>query len=266
MIIPNKLREKFDNGEPTLGTHYLSPDPDIPELIGDTGLYDYGEYCAEYSSFDMDLLYHMSRAGQCANLPLMIKPDQAGQEFWSQAAIGAGFRAVLFTDIRTVEDVWRCHRAIRPDMPIIGGHMGVKLRRPALSDYCPETYVPDLNSVIFAIMLEKDIAVDNIDQVLEAAKQAGVDMTQWGPADFGFSRGVPNLMDTTEILAFEKTVIEKSLEHEIAPRIEISEAEEAKRYVDLGVRHFCIGWDRFIYKAKLCQLGEKMKRVLEQAK
>ena len=75
MIKPNTFRDKLKQGRPTLGTHYLSPDPDLPELIGDTGFYDYGEFCAEFSRFDMQLLYHMARAGECADLPLMIKLD-----------------------------------------------------------------------------------------------------------------------------------------------------------------------------------------------
>ena len=95
MIMPNTLREKLAAGEPTIGTHYLSPDPDIPEIIGDTGLFDYAEYCAEYSTFDMRELYHMARAGQAGNLPLMIKLDQEAQGFWAQAAWGAGFKAIL---------------------------------------------------------------------------------------------------------------------------------------------------------------------------
>ena len=75
MIMPNSLRQKLAAGEPTVGTHYLSSDPDLPEIIGDSGLFDYAEFAAEYSTFDMHLLYHMARAGQCAGLPLMIKLD-----------------------------------------------------------------------------------------------------------------------------------------------------------------------------------------------
>ena len=111
MIMKNTLREKLDADVATLGTHFLSCDPDIAEIVGDTGLFDYGEFCAEYGVFDMQALYHMARAGQCANLPLMLKPDQANQGFWAQAALGAGFKAVLFTDIRTPEDVLACHHA-----------------------------------------------------------------------------------------------------------------------------------------------------------
>ena len=263
MIMANTLRQKLDAGKATIGTHFLSSDPDIPEIIGDTGLFDYGEYCAEYSVFDMQLLYHMARAGQCANLPLMLKPDQESQGYWAQAALGAGFKAVLFTDIRSGDDVVECHRTIAADTPDRGGHMGVKLRRPALSGYQPSDYLDDLNATVFLIMIEKNSALDNIDEILEVAKAKGVDMTQWGPADFGFSRGQPNLMHSPDIRPFEEEVIKKSIEHGVAPRIEIGEVEQAKRYMDLGVRHFCIGWDRFMYQTGLAQIGEGMRKLLE---
>ena len=263
MIMPNNLRDTFAAGKPTIGTHFLSSDPDIPEIIGNSGLFDYGEYCAEYSAFDMQVLYHMARAGQCSGLPLMIKLDQEGQGFWAQAALGAGFKAALFTDVRTADDVADCHRYIRPETPDAGGFMGFKLRRPALSSYTPEGYLADLNSVLFLIMIEKDVAVDNLDEVLATAKAKGVDMSQWGPADFGLSRGVPGMMSTQEIRPYEELVIKKSLEYGVAPRIEIGSVDQAQRYIDLGVRHFCIGWDRFIYVAALNTLGEGLRKVVE---
>ena len=66
-----------------------------------------------------------------------------------------------------------------------------------------------------------------------------------------------------EIRPFEELVIRKSLEYGIHPRVEIAEVEQADRYVQLGVRHFCIGWDRFIYKAGLQRIGEGMRRLVE---
>ena len=262
MIMSNTFREKLDQDKPTLGTHFMFTDPDIPELIGDTGLFDYGEFTAEYSAFDMALLYHLARSGQCGNLPLMIKPDQESQGFWTQAALGAGFKAVLFTDIRTPHDVDVCHSVMTPDTPNAGGMMGVKLRRPALSSYDTESYLADLESIVCCIMIEKNVAVDSLDEILERASGKGVDMTQWGPADFGFSRGQPNLMGTKDIRPFEEQVIRKSLEYGIRPRIEIGAMEQARRYLDLGVRDFCIGWDRFIYRAALASLGEGMQKLL----
>ena len=98
--------------------------------------------------------------------------------------------------------------------------------------------------------------------ILSKAKARNADMTQWGPSDFGFSRGQPTLEDDPEIQVFEELVIRKSIEYGVPPRIEIGSVEAAQRYIDLGVRHFCIGWDRFIYQANLAQLGEGMQKLL----
>ena len=49
MIMRNTFREALNAGKPTIGTHFLFNDPDIAELIGDTGLFDYAEFAAEYS-------------------------------------------------------------------------------------------------------------------------------------------------------------------------------------------------------------------------
>ena len=97
--------------------------------------------------------------------------------------------------------------------------------------------------------------------LFRSARLRNIDMTQWGPADFGFSRGEPGLMATPEIRTYEEQVIAKSLAYGIHPRIEIGAPEQAKRYIDLGVRHFCIGWDRFIYRSSLMSLGEKMQEL-----
>ncbi len=265
MILENHLRAKLDAGLPTIGTHLLFTDPDIAELVGDLGCFDYAEFAAEYSTLDHSNLYHLARAAQCGDLPLMIKPDQEGQGFWTQAALGAGFKAVLFTDIRTVADVEACHAIIAPDTPAHGGRMGVKLRRPALMSYDTDAYLRDLEATVFAIMIEKNMTLENLDPILERARELGVDMTQWGPADFGFSRGEPGLMGTPEIRPFEAQVIEKSLKYGLRPRIEIGAVEQARRYLDLGVKDFCIGWDRFILRAQLGELVSGLRDLLDGA-
>ena len=49
--------------------------------------------------------------------------------------------------------------------------MGVKLRRPAARGYDTGSYGKDLESAVFAIMIEKNVAVDNLDAILERAKE-----------------------------------------------------------------------------------------------
>ena len=66
-------------------------------------------------------------------------------------------------------------------------------------------------------MIEKNVAYENLDEIVDKANALGVDMTQWGPADFGFSRGNPKMGSTNSIRPFEETVIKKSLEYGIPP-------------------------------------------------
>jgi 4-hydroxy-2-oxoheptanedioate aldolase len=113
------------------------------------------------------------------------------------------------------------------------------------------------------MMLEKQIAVENIDKILMRAKERSVDMIQWGPADYSITRGRPRMMFEADIMPIEELVIGKCLEYGVAPRIEIGDVDQAKRYIDMGVRHFCIGWDRFILQAGLRNIGEGLRKLTD---
>ena len=57
-------------------------------------------------------------------------------------------------------------------------------------------------------------------------------------------------------------MIELALKKGVAPRVEIASFEQAKPYLDAGVRHFCIGWDVVTIFA-WCKRQEKgMKELL----
>ena len=112
-------------------------------------------------------------------------------------------------------------------------------------------------------MIEKKEAVENVEPILEQAKTKGVDMVQWDPADYSVSMGDPKLFHSASIHKVEENVIQKCLEYRIAPRIEIGDVDQAQRYIDLGVRHFCIGWDRFILQSGLMKLGDGLRKLTD---
>jgi len=44
-------------------------------------------------------------------------------------------------------------------------------------------------------------------------------------------------------------MIEMALKKGVAPRVEVGSFEQTKSYLEMGVRHFCIGWDlRIIFE------------------
>jgi len=237
----NTIRERLNAGLPTVGTHIHATWPSVVEIIGHTGLYDYVEFVAEYGPYDLHDLDNLCRAAEIYNLGTMIKVDMANSEYITQRAIGSGFQSVLFADVRSAEDVRNCVRYVRADTPEDQGTYGVAMRRFSYMGYGGSAdYVKALREIVIVLMLEKKPALDNLEEILSVP---GVDMIQWGPADFAMSIGKPGQWGSPEVKAAEQKVIDTCLKMGVHPRIEIGTAEGAKRYLDMGVRHFSIGTD-----------------------
>lgn len=256
----NTIRERLNAGLPTIGTHIHSTWPSVVEIIGHTGLYDYVEFVAEYGPYDLHDLDNMCRAAEIYNLGTMIKVDMANNEFVTQRAIGSGFQSVLFADVRSAEDVRNCVRYVRADTPTDGGTYGVAMRRFSYMGYGGSAdYVKALQEIVIVLMLEKKPALDNLEEILSVP---GVDMIQWGPADFSMSIGKPGQWGSPEVKAAEQKVIDTCLKMGVHPRIEIGNADSAKRYLDMGVRHFSIGTDVSILYQYWKNEGDALRKAL----
>jgi 4-hydroxy-2-oxoheptanedioate aldolase len=172
----------------------------------------------------------------------MMKIEQEPRTFLTIRAIGSGIQNVLFADPRTVEDVQECVQAVRAETPAAGGIHGVGMRRDVrfvLEGGSP-AFVEALDESVVALMIEKKSAVDDLEALLSVP---GVDMTQFGPADFSNSIGRPGEWQHPEVVEAEKHVIETSLKMGVAPRAEINTPAQAEKYLEMGVKHFCVGTD-----------------------
>ena len=256
----NKLREKLNSGEPTVSTHILSTWPAVVEAIGHTGLYDYVEFVAEYGSFDLHDLDNLCRAAELHGMGSMIKVDQSHQGFLAQRGIGAGFSSVLFTDVRSAEDVRACVREARPDTPEHGGLYGAATRRNTYMRYGgSQDYVDSVADTVVAVMIEKKGAVEELDEILSIP---GVDMVQWGGTDYSMSIGKVGQTDLPEIVAARNKVFQMALEKGVQPRAEIGTVGDAKQYLDMGVRHFSIGTDLSILHSWWQGNGDGLRRAI----
>ena len=258
----NKIREKLNSGESTVGTHILSSWAAVVEAIGHTGLYDYVEFVAEYGSFDLHDLDNLCRTAELHGLGSMIKVDQSHQAFLAQRGIGAGFDSVLFTDVRSAEDVRACLREATPDTPEHGGLYGAATRRNSYFGYGnSQAYVDSVADTVIVVMIEKKGAVDELDEILAIP---GVDMVQWGGSDFSMSIGKAGQRDDPEVVAARNKVFERSLEKGVQPRAEITTVGEAKQYLEMGVRHFSIGTDLTILHAWWKESGDDLRRAISK--
>jgi len=93
---------------------------------------------------------------------------------------------------------------------------------------------------VIAIMVEKKSCVDDLENVLSVP---GIDMVQFGGSDFSMSIGKPAQHNDPEVVAAEKKTIELALKKGLHPRVELRDPSQAEKYLKMGVKHFCIGWD-----------------------
>jgi 2-keto-3-deoxy-L-rhamnonate aldolase RhmA len=262
MLRRNRLRELLREGKPSLGTHVLSPWPTIIELVGQTGSWDYVEFVAEYTPWTLHDLDNLGRAIELfPDFSGMIKIEQDLRGHLGMRAVGSGIQNLLFADVRTPEDALRCVRSIRAEHPDYGGLHGVGMRRDVrtvLHGGSTE-WVQALADCVIVLMIEKKEAVENLEAILSIK---GVDMVQFGPSDYSMSIGVTRQAGFERVLEAERYVIETAHRMGIPARVELGDASGAQRYLDMGVRHFCVGWDVGVLHRWFTEQGQAMQSLL----
>lgn len=260
----NRLRELLEEDEPSLGTHMHSSWPSIIELIGYSGMFDYVEFVGEYAPYDLYALENMGRAVDLfEHMSSMMKIEQEPRTYLTIRAIGSGIQNLLFADVRNVEDVEECVRAVRAESPRTRGVHGVGMRRDVgfVRDVGSLAFVEALDDAVVMLMIEKESAVENLEALLSVE---GVDMVNFGPADYSMSIGLTGQFDHPRVKEAERHVIETALRLGIPPRAEIGHPEEAGPYLDMGVKHFCMGTDVSTLYAWLTEQGREMLKILEK--
>lgn len=259
---PNTLRQLLQEGKPSLGTRLHSTWGGVVEAVGHTGVFDYVELLAEYAPYTAYDLENFVRAAELHHLATMIKLDYQARLPIVQA-VAAGFDSVLFANLRSAQDVQACLRQVRPETPQDGGEFGAVMGRFTYMDYGgAPAYVQALRDLAAAVMIEKQSALDELEAILAIP---GVDLIQFGPADYAMSAGLYADRGAPPVKAAERRVIQACQQAGIAVRAEIRSLDQAKAYLDLGVRHFSLGADLRILYSWLRQNGEALRKELEAA-
>jgi 4-hydroxy-2-oxoheptanedioate aldolase len=101
--------------------------------------------------------------------------------------------------------------------------------------------------------------VDNLDAILSVP---GIDMVQFGGSDFSMSIGKTGQHADPEVVAAERKTIEMALKKGLHPRVELRDPSAAAKYLEMGVKHFCIGWDVRILADWWDEKGAAMRGLL----
>jgi len=235
----NRLRELLRAGQPSLGTRLEGQWPTMVEVIGHTGMFDYVEIVAEYAPYSLFSLDNIGRAIELFDhMTGMIKVEQESRTHLAVRAISSGIQNILFADIRSAAAAIECIRAVRAETPLTRGLHGARHGRDVgvHLEAGSSAFVQALEESVVALMIEKKEAVENLECLL-ALK--GVDMVQFGPADYSMSTG--KAKNSPEVAEAQIYMIKTALKMGVAPRVEINKPQDAEPYLEMGVRNFCLG-------------------------
>ncbi len=258
----NRLRELLDAGKPTIGTHVITTSPEIVEVIGHSGSFDYIELCGQYATWSLPQLDDFARAVDLfPHMSSMMKVEQDPRLFITSRSLGAGIPNMLFSDCQSADEVRHCIRMVRADTPEDNGFQGCVVRRITgfVLEIGTEAWVKALREAVIAIMVEKESLVEQMDEVLSVE---GLDMIQFGPCDFSVNTGRAGQMNSPEMQRKQRDVIELALKKGVHPRVEIKDFKQAREFIDMGVRHFCIGWELFTIYNWCKEQGKGLRRLL----
>lgn len=240
MMKENKLRMLLENNRSTVATRIWSTWPTLVEACACTGNFDYIEFVAEYSPYDLLSFENIARACELHGISSMIKVDLQNRFYVAQKAMAAGFQSVLFTDHKTAGEVEESIQITNPEHPDFKGRFGYPNNRwIGFQPYNGQTkYAQMVHNTVRAFMVEKAETMANLEEICSLD---GVDMVQFGPSDYSMSMGWDAGDHQKELTKIQEKMIQIALDHDVAPRCEIDTLEKAEYFSSLGVKHFCIG-------------------------
>jgi 4-hydroxy-2-oxoheptanedioate aldolase len=223
---------------------------------------DYVEILAEYAPYSHFTLENQGRAIDLfPDMSGMVKIEQESRLHLAVRAMSAGIQNLLFTDIRSAEDATECVRCVRAETPELGGLHGVGQGRDVafVLEAGSPAFVQSTKDAVIALMIEKKPAIENLEAILSVE---GVDMVQFGPADYSMSIGLAGQRSHPDVREAERIMIETALRMGVDPRAEIQHPGQAEPYLDMGVRHFCLGTDVVTLLEYWREYGSQMRKLV----
>ena len=109
----NIVRELLNAGKPTLSTRMVTTSPEIVEIIGHSGAFDFIELLGEYASWSMTDLDNFARAVELfPRMSSMMKVEREPRLHITQRSLGSGIQNILFADCDSAAEVAECVRYV----------------------------------------------------------------------------------------------------------------------------------------------------------
>lgn len=257
------IREKLRSGKPTFGMTMYTGSNAVVEIGGNWGL-DFAFIDAEHTAVNID--EHMEKlilSAKLSGISPLIRVR--GTNEWDiRKTLELGADGVIVPQVNTVEQAKAIVRAAKfPPMGRRGGDASCRAAGFAGPNFKWSNYMDGQNAESLIIpMAESYEFFDNIDAILDVE---GLDVINFGPADYSISRMIPidYSMSNPEVNDKLDELIEKCRKRNLkvmAPCIPPT-AENATKLAKKGVDMIIMGNDVLFLNQGCRGVAEAMKAV-----
>lgn len=240
MEMCNRIRERLEADELTLGARATDPSPLLIEVYADLG-FDFVWIDLEHtgpSTEDATALETLSRAADAGGIDLLVRiagrdPDAI------RKALDAGVRTVLVPRVETAAEVREVIRASRFTHDGAPGGRGAAASRASGWGNAPDDYHErEDRSVCIGVMIENEQAMSNLDAILSVPDLGFVFI---GPSDLSVSLGHPFETAHPDVREAVETIRTATVAADIPLGGIRNGVEEAREAVAAGYRLLRIG-------------------------
>ena len=232
------MRAKLAGGKRAFGVFCEIPVPEAVEIAGIAG-WDFVIIDCEHAPITARLLPEMVRAAETAGISAIVR-TASNEESAIQHALDAGAAGVQIPQIASVEAAQKAIRAARFH-PLGRRGLNPFVRAAKFSSTPAADFLKKSNEETALILqIESAEGVAAVDEIIELG---GVDVLFAGPYDLSQSLGIPGEVADPRVFAAGAALARKAEARGVAAGVFVSNADDARRWLDAGVRYLCYSVD-----------------------
>lgn len=256
MLRENRLKKILSEGKVVLGPFMKFSDPAAVEIAGYAG-FDFVIVDLEHGPLSIQRAQDLVRAAELVGITPVIRVRENSPPAILRA-LDIGAQGVEVPHILTGEDAKRAVEAARfsPE-----GERGVCrfVRAAAYSHLDRYKYFKKSNQEIMVIVhIEGVEGITNLEDIIEVP---GVDILFLGPYDLSQSCRVPGQIDHPLVVKKMQRAVEIARKREVAVGTFVESKEEAKKWIEAGVRYISFSVDVGIYYRACARIVEELRSV-----
>jgi len=238
------LRLMWKEGVATFGPFVQLPWPGIPEILAHAG-WDFFIIDLEHGPIDIETAENMVRAGDAAGITPIVRVLRSTPYLIAQA-LNTGAIGVHVPHISTKEEAEEA--AISTRFHPLGERGVCPFVRAARYSADKASYYQRANAeTILILAIEGTEGIENLEKILTVK---GIDSIFVGPYDLSQSLGVPGQVKHDRVIEKIREICETSRKAGVAVGLFVETAEDARFWVEQGIRYCCLDVDAAIfYKA-----------------